>query len=55
MNKELRKAITIRTRFFLINIGKILVPQISLSIKDKQTFALSLFENLKKISTAILI
>ena len=39
MNKQLRKTFMIRTR--LLNIGKIIVPEISLPIKDREIFVLS--------------
>ena len=39
-SKQLRKAIMTRL-VFLINIGKIIVPGISLLIKDKEIFVLS--------------
>ena len=39
MNKRLRKTFMTRTR--LLNIGKIIVPEISLPIKDREIFVLS--------------
>ena len=38
---------------FLINIGKIIVPRIPLSIKDKEMLVLRFSENLRRISTTI--
>ena len=53
MNKHLKKAIMTQL-FFLINIGKIIVPEISLPIKDRKIYVLSSWENLRRFSTIIL-
>ena len=53
MNKQLKKEIMTQL-FFLINIGKIIVPEISLPIKDREIYVLSSWENLRRFSTIIL-